>query len=114
MSVEVYAIGAALLSIAFALYLSWTVKQFPAGEGKMLEIAEAIREGAKAFLNRQYKTVGYVAVVVAADRDNVVMEAMSAITNAFNMAHQGTYKDLQMVAPDGQWRESFWVKTSGF
>jgi aldose 1-epimerase len=55
-----------------------------------------------------------VAVVVAADRDNVVMEAMSAITNAFNMAHQGTYKDLQMVAPDGQWRESFWVKTSGF
>jgi aldose 1-epimerase len=55
-----------------------------------------------------------VAVVVAADRDNVVMEAMSAITNAFNMAHEGTYKDLQMVAPDGQWRESFWVKTSGF
>jgi aldose 1-epimerase len=55
-----------------------------------------------------------VAVVVAADRDNVVMEAMSAITNAFNMAHRGAYKDLQMIAPDGQWRESFWVKTSGF
>ena len=55
-----------------------------------------------------------VAVVVAADRDNVVMEAMSAITNAFNMAHRGTYKDLQMVAPGGEWRESFWVKTSGF
>ena len=65
MSVEVYAIGAALLSIAFALYLSWTVKQFPAGEGKMIEIADAIREGAKAFLNRQYKTVAYVAAVVA-------------------------------------------------
>ena len=55
-----------------------------------------------------------VAVVVAADRDNVVMEAMSAITNAFNMAHRGAYKDLQMVAPDGEWRESFWVKPSGF
>ena len=55
-----------------------------------------------------------VAVVVAADRDNVVMEAMSAITNAFNLAHQGIYKDLQMVAPDGEWRESFWVKPSGF
>ena len=65
MSVEVYAIGAALLSIAFALYLSWTVKQFPAGEGMMIEIADAIREGAKAFLNRQYKTVAYVAAVVA-------------------------------------------------
>jgi aldose 1-epimerase len=55
-----------------------------------------------------------VAVVVAADRDYVVMEAMSAITNAFNLAHQGIYKDLQMVAPDGEWRESFWVKPSGF
>ncbi len=65
MSVEVYAIGAALLSIAFALYLSWKVKNLPAGEGKMVEIAAAIKEGAKAFLNRQYKTVAYVAVVVA-------------------------------------------------
>jgi aldose 1-epimerase len=55
-----------------------------------------------------------VAVVVAADRDNVVMEAMSAITNAFNLAHRGIYKDLQMVAPDGEWRESFWVRPSGF
>jgi len=65
MSVEVYAIGAALLSIAFALYLSWKVKNMPAGEGKMVEIAAAIKEGAKAFLNRQYKTVAYVAIVVA-------------------------------------------------
>ena len=65
MSVEVYAIGASLLSIAFALYLSWNVNRRPAGEGKMVEIASAIKEGAKAFLNRQYKTVGYVALVVA-------------------------------------------------
>jgi aldose 1-epimerase len=55
-----------------------------------------------------------VAVVVAADRDSVVMEAMSAITNAFNMAQRGMYKDLQMVAPNGEWRESFWVRPSGF
>jgi len=39
---------------------------------------------------------------------------MSAITNAFNLAQRGIYKDLQMVAPDGEWRESFWVKPSGF
>jgi K(+)-stimulated pyrophosphate-energized sodium pump len=65
MSVGIYAIIAALLSIAFALYLSWKVNSMPAGEGKMIEIANAIKEGAKAFLNRQYKTVAYVAVVVA-------------------------------------------------
>ena len=65
MPVEVYAIIAALLSIAFALYLSWEVNKMPSGEGKMVEIASAIKEGAKAFLNRQYKTVAYVAIVVA-------------------------------------------------
>ena len=65
MSVGIYAIIAALLSIAFALYLSWKVNNMPAGEGKMIEIANAIKEGAKAFLNRQYKTVAYVAIVVA-------------------------------------------------
>jgi aldose 1-epimerase len=56
-----------------------------------------------------------VAVVVAGPgRDYVVMEAMSGITNAFNLAHRGVYKDLQMVAPDGEWRESFWVRPTGF
>lgn len=65
MSVVTYAIVAALLSIGFALYLSWTVNKLPAGEGKMVDIANAIKEGAKAFLNRQYKTVAYVAIVVA-------------------------------------------------
>jgi K(+)-stimulated pyrophosphate-energized sodium pump len=64
MSVEMYAVAAALGAIIFALYLSWKVNGMPEGEGKMVEIANAIREGAKAFLNRQYRTVGYVAAFV--------------------------------------------------
>jgi len=64
MSVEMYSVAAALVSIIFALYLSWKVNNMPEGEGKMVEIANAIREGAKAFLNRQYRTVGYVAAFV--------------------------------------------------
>jgi len=56
-----------------------------------------------------------VAVVVTGPgRDVVVMEAMSAITNAFNLAQAGIYKKLQSVPPGGEWRESFWVKTAGF
>jgi K(+)-stimulated pyrophosphate-energized sodium pump len=65
MNIESYSILAALAAIAFALYLAWKVNKFPAGEGKMVEISKAIKEGARAFLNRQYKTVGAVAAVVA-------------------------------------------------
>jgi K(+)-stimulated pyrophosphate-energized sodium pump len=65
MNTEFYPVVASLISIAFAIYLSWKVIKFPEGEGKMVEISEAIKEGAKAFLDRQYKTVAYVAVVVA-------------------------------------------------
>jgi hypothetical protein len=45
---------------------------------------------------------------------NRIDQAMSANTNAFNLAHRGIYKDLQMVAPDGEWRESFGVKPGSF
>jgi K(+)-stimulated pyrophosphate-energized sodium pump len=60
-----YSIASALAAILFALYLAWKVIKFPEGEGKMVEISNAIREGAKAFLDRQYKTVAYVAAFVA-------------------------------------------------
>ncbi|MCX6765350.1 MAG: sodium-translocating pyrophosphatase [Candidatus Moranbacteria bacterium] len=65
MSIELYSILAALLAITFALYLAWKINKFPEGEGKMVEISKAIKEGARAFLNRQYKTVAYVSIVVA-------------------------------------------------
>lgn len=65
MTVEMYAVVASLVSIAFSFYLINRVLKSSQGEGKMVEIAKAIEEGAKAFLNRQYKTVGYVAVVIA-------------------------------------------------
>lgn len=65
MTVELYAILASFVSIAFSFYLIKKVLRNSQGEGKMVEIAKAIEEGAKAFLNRQYKTVAYVAVVIA-------------------------------------------------
>jgi len=65
MNIELYPIVASLIAVAFAVYLSWKVNSFPEGEGKMVEIASAIKEGAKAFLDRQYTAVAYVAVAVA-------------------------------------------------
>ena len=47
-------------------------------------------------------------------RSFVCFEPMAGITNALNLAHRGVYKELQSVAPGDAWRESFWVKPSGF
>jgi len=54
----------ALLSLVFAFFLIQTIKRAPSGSGKMIEISHAIREGAMAFLKRQYKAVGLVAVII--------------------------------------------------
>ena len=44
----------------------------------------------------------------------VCFEPMAGITNALNLAHRGVYRELQSVAPGATWRESFWVRPSGF
>ncbi len=47
-------------------------------------------------------------------RGFVAIEPMAGITNAMNMAHKGTYKELQSIAPGGFWQESFWIRPRGY
>ena len=56
-----------------------------------------------------------VAVVYAPTaRDVICFEPMTGITNAFNLAHAGLYKELQSIAPGQTWTESFWIRPTGF
>ncbi|MBI4739223.1 sodium-translocating pyrophosphatase [Candidatus Woesearchaeota archaeon] len=58
-------IGISLLALGFAGYLlHWLLKQ-DEGSESMKNIADAIKEGANAFVKRQYKTIALFAVVVA-------------------------------------------------
>jgi len=51
-----------------------------------------------------------VAIAYApAGHDYMCFEPMAALTNAFNLAHDGGYKELQSVAPGETWQESFRV-----
>ncbi len=59
-----YALGASVLALAYGVFLIFKILKQPQGEGKMVEIAEAIQAGAKAYLNRQYKSVGIVALII--------------------------------------------------
>ena len=43
----------------------------------------------------------------------ICFEPMAGVTNVFNLAHEGKFP-LQSVPAGGQWRESFWIRPSGF
>jgi len=58
-------IGAGVIAILFGVVSTqWILKQ-PAGNSRMQEIAAAIQEGAKAYMDRQYMTIGGVGVALA-------------------------------------------------
>jgi aldose 1-epimerase len=48
------------------------------------------------------------------DRNFICFEPMAGVTNAMNLSQKGLYRELQSIAPGGIWKESFWVRTSGF
>jgi K(+)-stimulated pyrophosphate-energized sodium pump len=62
--ITLFALGAGVLGVLYALITAgWIMKQ-PSGSDRMRQISDAVREGASAFLNREYRTVAMVAAVM--------------------------------------------------
>ena len=57
-------VGCGVLALLYGVYAIRSVLSAPAGNDRMQEIAAAIQEGARAYLNRQYMTVGIVGIVI--------------------------------------------------
>ena len=64
MSIIVIALICGAIGVGYALMTAGWVSSQDAGNAKMQEISNAVKEGATAFLAREYKTVAMVAVVL--------------------------------------------------
>ncbi len=59
-----FAIISSIIALLYGVYASRVVLSKDAGNEKMQQIAKAIQDGAKAYLNRQYLTISVVGVVI--------------------------------------------------
>ncbi len=52
------------LALAYSVYLMYWLKTKKVSDEKMTEISKAIQEGSMAYLNRQYRTIAVVAIIL--------------------------------------------------
>ena len=71
--------GSIMVALLFAAYLAWDVMRRDRGTERMQEVGGFILEGATAFINRQYRTIGILALLAAL--------ALAAVVGAFGAEH---------------------------
>ena len=64
MDIRIWAIIAAVIALAFVGYLAFTILRQSEGNQRMRELSHAIRQGAMAFLRREFITLGIFTVVM--------------------------------------------------
>jgi K(+)-stimulated pyrophosphate-energized sodium pump len=82
---------AAVAALVAAVVLARGILAAPTGDQRMVDISDAVRQGAAAYMNRQYRTIAVVAVVIAA-----------------------VFAVVAMISSAGHDRVTWWWTTIGF
>jgi K(+)-stimulated pyrophosphate-energized sodium pump len=77
MTVVLIAIACGVIAVLYGIFTSRQVLAMSPGNERMVQIAEAIQEGAQAYLGRQYTAIGIVGAIVA-----VLVAVLLGITEA--------------------------------
>src|SRR5260370_17340384 len=72
----------AVAGVLVALFLVLSVRKYPKGNEKMIEIWNAIREGSNAYLKRQFRTITIISIIIS-----LVFLAAFRPTFTFTTAH---------------------------
>ncbi len=94
-----FSAATAVLALAVGFYLMRGVLAADQGTPKMIEIATAIQEGAQAYLNRQFKTIGVILIPLVV----IVFFTSTAVlkpdgTEALSFVQSGIFRTLAFVA----------------
>jgi K(+)-stimulated pyrophosphate-energized sodium pump len=57
---------AAIVALVAAFMLAQSILRAETGDSRMVEISDAVRQGAAAYMNRQYRTIAVVAAIITA------------------------------------------------
>mgnify|MGYP001390391348 CR=1 FL=1 len=66
MTIMAFVCPASIIALGFAAFNFMVVRKLDEGTDRMQEIASAIRTGANAFINYEYKIISIVALAIAA------------------------------------------------
>ena len=77
--------------------------------------AEFVLEGKKERVTVVYGPKYTAAMLYGTPQTQFLsIQPLAAVSNGFNLSHDGSYKGLQFIAPGAVWAESFWIRPSGF